>query len=159
MSNIIDIAPVDLVDTTPEFQETQLDVGEVLEQRLKDENIVGGPLEKIYNIDLIGEQKKAADIVLNNKLDIASSYIGEPVTNDYWGASDYGLVFTLERSRSFINRQRRFLKNYPEGQYIRQSVSLGNKDYELEFYKRNKNDKKFKHHKNRREINARINTQ
>ena len=144
MSNIIDIAPVDLVDTTPEFQETQLDVGEVLEQRLKDENIVGGPLEKIYNIDLIGEQKKAADIVLNNKLDIASSYIGEPVTNDDWGASDYGLVFTLERSRSFINRQRRFLKNYPEGQYIRQSVSLGNKDYELEFYKRNKNDKEFK---------------
>ena len=131
MSNIIDIAPVGLEDTPKEYQESQLDVSTVLEQRLKDENIVGGPLEKIYNIDLIGEQKKAAETVVNNKLDIASSYIGEPVTNDDWNASDYGLVFTLERSRSFFNRQKRFLKNYPEGQYIRQSVSLGNKDYEL----------------------------
>ncbi len=144
MGNVIDIAPVGLEDTPKEYQESQLDVSTVLEQRLKDENIVGGPLEKIYNIDLIGEQKKAAETVVNNKLDIASSYIGEPVTNDDWNASDYGLVFTLERSKSFINRQKRFLSNYPEGQYIRQSVSLGNKDYELEFYKRNKNDKEFK---------------
>ena len=51
MSNIIDIAPVGLEDTPKEYQESQLDVSTVLEQRLKDENIVGGPLEKIYNIE------------------------------------------------------------------------------------------------------------
>ena len=144
MSDIIDIAPIDLKDASKDFQESQLDVGKVLEQQLKDKDVVAGPLEKTFNINLLEEQKKAADVVLNNKLDIASSYIGAPVVNDDWNASDYGLVFTLERSRSFINRQKRFLKNYPEGEYIRQSVSLGNKDYELEFYKKNKNDKEFK---------------
>ena len=140
----MDIAPIDLKDASKEFQESQLDVGQVLEQQLKDKDLVGGPLEKAFNINLLEEQKKAADTVLNNKLDISSSYIGAPVVNDDWNASDYGLVFTLERSRSFINRQKRFLKNYPEGEYIRQSVSLGNKDYELEFYKRNKNDKEYR---------------
>ena len=144
MSEIMDIAPIDLKDASKEFQESQLDVGQVLEQQLKDKDLVGGPLEKAFNINLLEEQKKAADTVLNNKLDISSSYIGAPVVNDDWNASDYGLVFTLERSRSFINRQKRFLKNYPEGEYIRQSVSLGNKDYELEFYKRNKNDKEYR---------------
>ena len=144
MSEIIDIAPIDLKDASKDFQESQLDVGKVLEQQLKDKDIVGGPLEKTFNINLLEEQKTAADTVLNNKLDISSSYIGAPVVNDDWKASDYGLVFTLERSRSFINRQKRFLKNYPEGEYIRQSVSLGNKDYELEFYKRNKNDKEYR---------------
>ena len=144
MSEIIDIAPIDLKDASKDFQESQLDVGQVLEQQLKDKDIVGGPLEKTFNINLLEEQKTAADTVLNNKLDISSSYIGAPVVNDDWNASDYGLVFTLERSRSFINRQKRFLKNYPEGEYIRQSVSLGNKDYELEFYKRNKNDKEYR---------------
>ena len=79
------------------------------EQQLKDKDIVGGPLEKTFNINLLEEQKKAADTVLNNKLDISSSYIGAPVVNDDWKASDYGLVFTLERSRSFINRQKRTL--------------------------------------------------
>ena len=64
MSNIIDIAPVGLEDTPKEYQESQLDVSTVLAQRLKDENIVGGPLEKIYNIDLIGEQKKASELEL-----------------------------------------------------------------------------------------------
>ena len=144
MSEIMDIAPIDLKDASKEFQESQLDVGQVLEQQLKDKDLVGGPLEKAFNINLLEEQKKAADTVLNNKLDISSSYIGAPVVNDDWNASDYGLVFTLERSRSFINRQKRFLKSYPEGEYIRQSVSLGNKDYELEFYKRNKNDKEYR---------------
>ena len=144
MSEIIDIAPIDLKDAPKDFQESQLDVGKVLEGQLKDKDVVAGPLEKTFNINLLEEQKKAADVVLNNKLDIASSYIGAPVVNDDWNAGDYGLVFTLERSRSFINRQKRFLKSYPEGEYIRQSVSLGNKDYELEFYKRNKNDKEYR---------------
>jgi hypothetical protein len=145
MSDIIDIAPVDLVDTSKEYQESQLDVGTVLEQQLEGKNVSAvGPLEKIYKADIYGDIKEASETVVNNKLDIASSYLGEPVVNDDWNASDYGLVFTLERSKSFINRQKRFLKNYPEGQYIRQSVSLGNKDYDLEFYKRNKNDKEFK---------------
>ena len=145
MSDIIDIAPVDLVDTSKEYQKSQLDVGTVLKQQLEDKNVSAvGPLEKIYKADIYGDIKEASETVVNNKLDIASSYLGEPVVNDDWNASDYGLVFTLERSKSFINRQKRFLKNYPEGQYVRQSVSLGNKDYDLEFYKRNKNDKEFK---------------
>ena len=144
MSEIIDIAPIDLGDTSPEFQESQTDFGQVLEQQLKDKDITAGPLEKTFNIDLIKEQKQAAETVLNNKLDIASTYIGAPVVNDDWNFNDGALVFTLERSRSFINRQRRFLKNYPEGEYIRQSVSIGNKDYELELYKRNKSDKEYK---------------
>ena len=78
MSEIIDIAPIDLGDTSPEFQESQTDFGQVLEQQLKDKDITAGPLEKTFNIDLIKEQKQAAETVLNNKLDIASTYIGAP---------------------------------------------------------------------------------
>ena len=108
MSDIIDIAPIDLKDAPKDFQESQLDVGKVLEQQLKDKDVVAGPLEKTFNINLLEEQKKAADVVLNNKLDIASSYIGAPVVNDDWNFNDSALVFTLERSRSFINRQKDF---------------------------------------------------
>ena len=41
MSEIIDIAPIDLKDASKEFQESQLDVSQVLEQQLKDKDLVG----------------------------------------------------------------------------------------------------------------------
>ena len=58
MSEIIDIAPVDLAETSPEFQESQTDFGQVLEQQLKDKDITTGPLEKTFNTSIIEKLKQ-----------------------------------------------------------------------------------------------------
>ena len=56
--------------------------------------------EKLINRHphIYGDIKEASETVVNNKLDIASSYLGEPVVNDDWNASDY-------RNKRYLNNQ------------------------------------------------------
>ena len=54
------------------------------------------------------------------------------------------LNFDLSRSRSFVNRRDKFLSYYPEGEFIRNQVTVGNKTLDLEMYKYDKNDKGYK---------------
>mgnify|MGYP003140906677 CR=1 FL=1 len=141
MGDQIDIAPVDLKDTSPEYQETRTDVKTIFKEKLEKAEITPTPKELQ---DLHKEAKKE---VLSNKLEIVSNHLGQPVNNqDLAFFGDFGLSFTLPRSKSFHNRKKRFLSNYPAeegGEYIRQSVSIGNKTHLLELYKKNFNDKEY----------------
>ena len=89
---------------------------------------------------------KSVETARSNKLDIISDTVGEPVTNaDFkFNYKDMVLNFDLSRSRSFVNRRDKFLSYYPEGEFIRNQVTVGNKTLDLEMYKYDKNDKGYK---------------
>jgi hypothetical protein len=89
---------------------------------------------------------KSVETARSNKLDIISDTVGEPVTNaDFkFNLKDMALNFDLSRSRSFVNRRDKFLSYYPEGEFIRNQVTVGNKTLDLEMYKYDKNDKGYK---------------
>jgi hypothetical protein len=148
MSDAIDIKQVELRDTSPEFQETRTDFDTILTENLEEKGIdpeTRPTTLRPYDLESIKETQEAQQEVIDNKLDIISSYIDAPVSNEdmnFFG--DFGMAFTLERSKSFHNRKKRFLSNYPEGEYIRQSVTLGNKTHLLELYKKDSGDKEYK---------------
>ena len=124
MVDQIDIAPVDLKDTSPEYQETRTDLKTIFKEKIEKKDI-----EHTFP-PFSQELKDAKKEVISNKLEIVSNHLGQPVNNqDLAFFGDFGLSFTLPRSKSFHNRKKRFLKNYPEGEYIRQSVSIGNKTH------------------------------
>ena len=138
MVDQIDIAPVDLKDTSPEYQETRTDLKTIFKEKIEKKDI-----EHTFP-PFSQELEEAKKEVLSNKLEIVSNHLGQPVNNqDLAFFGDFGLSFTLPRSKSFHNRKKRFLKNYPEGEYIRQSVSIGNKTHLLELYKKDSNDKEY----------------
>jgi len=89
---------------------------------------------------------KSVETARSNKLDIISDTVGEPVTNaDFkFNLKDMALNYDLSRSRSFVNRRDKFLSYYPEGEFIRNQVTVGNKTLDLEMYKYDKNDKGYK---------------
>ena len=148
MSDAIDIKQVELKDTSPEFQETRTDFDTILTENLEEKGIdpeTRPTTLRPYDLESIKETQEAQQEVIDNKLDIISSYLDAPVSNEdmnFFG--DFGMAFTLERSKSFHNRKKRFLSNYPDGEYIRQSVTLGNKTHLLELYKKDSNDKEYK---------------
>ena len=156
MVDQIDIAPVDLKDTSPEYQKKLTSTKYQLE-RLAEEQRKGITKEvaakpSIFEISAglpTGAPivEEAVKEVINNKLEIVSNHLGQPVNNqDLAFFGDFGLSFTLPRSKSFHNRKKRFLSNYPAeegGEYIRQSVSIGNKTHLLELYKKNSGDKEY----------------
>ena len=148
MSDAIDIKQVELRDTSPEFQETRTDFDTILTENLEEKGIdpeTRPTTLRPYDLESIKETQEAQQEVIDNKLDIISSYLDAPVSNEdmnFFG--DFGMAFTLERSKSFHNRKKRFLSNYPDGEYIRQSVTLGNKTHLLELYKKDSNDKEYK---------------
>jgi len=138
MVDQIDIAPVDLKDTSPEYQETRTDLKTIFKEKIEKKDI-----EHTFP-PFSQELEEAKKEVLSNKLEIVSNHLGQPVNNqDLAFFGDFGLSFTLPRSKSFHNRKKRFLKNYPEGEYIRQSVSIGNKTHLLELYKKDSSDKEY----------------
>ena len=138
MVDQIDIAPVDLKDTSPEYQETRTDLKTIFKEKIEKKDI-----EHTFP-PFSQELEEAKKEVISNKLEIVSNHLGQPVNNqDLAFFGDFGLSFTLPRSKSFHNRKKRFLKNYPEGEYIRQSVSIGNKTHLLELYKKDSSDKEY----------------
>jgi hypothetical protein len=138
MVDQIDIAPVDLKDTSPEYQETRTDLKTIFKEKIEKKDI-----EHTFP-PFSQELEEAKKEVISNKLEIVSNHLGQPVNNqDLAFFGDFGLSFTLPRSKSFHNRKKRFLKNYPEGEYIRQSISIGNKTHLLELYKKDSSDKEY----------------
>ena len=112
MSDAIDIKQVDLKDTSPEFQETRTDFDTILRENLEEKGIdpeTRPTTLRPYDFEMIKETQEAQQEVINNKLDIISSYLDAPVSNEdmnFFG--DFGMAFTLERSKSFHNRKKRF---------------------------------------------------
>ena len=126
--------------TSPDFQEKIATTGGVFESEL---DKLEEPLS-FKELDELGV--KSAEKAISNKLDIISDTVGEPVTNaDFkFNLKDMALNFDLSRSRSFVNRKNKFLSYYPEGEFIRNQVTVGNKTLNLEMYKYDKNDEGYK---------------
>jgi len=148
MVEILGQSEVELKDTSKGFQEKITDFGTILDEQLEAEGIdpnVNRPLRPMYDLEMLKQQDKARETQIANKLDIVSSYVGQPVSNaDFNFFNDFGLAFTMSRMNSFEMRKKRFLSAYPEGQFIRQNVTIGDDTYDLEMYKKNKDDKEFK---------------
>ena len=130
----------DLTDPTTVFNK-------LLKERMQDTPAAGaepgdigvfsGELDKLY--------KEANNIALDNKLELISETVGEPVVNSDWSNKrDAALLFDLSRSKSFVNRKKKFKKYYPEGEFIRNQVTVGDRTLDLELYKYNKDDSEYR---------------
>lgn len=130
----------DLTDTTAVFNQ-------LLKERMQDTPAAGatpgdigvfsGDLDKLY--------QEASTVALDNKLEIISETVGQPVLNsDLSNMQDLSLVFDMSRSKSFTNRKKKFYNYYPDGEFIRQQVTIGDRTMDLELFKYNKNDKEYK---------------
>ena len=130
----------DLTDTTAVFNQ-------LLKERMQDTPAAGaetgdigvfsGELDKLY--------QEASTVALDNKLELISEHVGQPVINsDLSNMQDLALVFDMSRSGSFTNRKKKFYNYYPDGEFIRQQVTIGDRTMDLELFKYNKNDKEYK---------------
>jgi DNA polymerase/3'-5' exonuclease PolX len=50
----------------------------------------------------------------------------------------------MARSQSFTNRKKKFYDSYPDGEFIRQQVTIGDRTLDLELFKYDKSDKEYK---------------
>ena len=130
----------DLTDSTAVFNK-------LLKERMQDTPAAGaapgdigvfsGDLDKLY--------QEANTVALDNKLEIISETVGQPVSNsDFSNMQDLALVFDMSRSKSFTNRKKKFYNYYPEGEFLRQQVTIGDRTVDLELYKYDKNDPEYK---------------
>ena len=130
----------DLTDTTAVFNK-------LLKERMQDTPAAGagvvdigifsGELDKLY--------QEANTVALDNKLEIISETVGQPVSNsDLSNMQDLALVWDMSRSKSFTNRKKKFYEYYPDGELIRQQVTIGDRTLDLELFKYNKDDKEYK---------------
>ena len=130
----------ELTDTTAVFNQ-------LLKERMQDTPAAGaetgdigvftGELDKLY--------QEASTVALDNKLELISEHVGQPVINsDLSNMQDLALVFDMSRSGSFTNRKKKFYNYYPDGEFIRQQVTIGDRTMDLELFKYNKNDKEYK---------------
>ena len=130
----------ELTDTTAVFNK-------LLKERMQDTPAAGaetgdigvfsGELDKLY--------QEASTVALDNKLELISEHVGQPVINsDLSNMQDLALVFDMSRSGSFTNRKKKFYNYYPDGEFIRQQVTIGDRTMDLELFKYNKNDKEYK---------------
>ena len=130
----------DLTDPTAVFNK-------LLKERMQDTPAAGatpgdigvftGDLDKLY--------QEASTVALDNKLEIISETVGQPVSNsDLSNMQDLALVWDMSRSKSFTNRKKKFYNYYPDGEFIRQQVTIGDRTLDLELFKYNKDDKEYK---------------
>ena len=130
----------DLTDTTAVFNQ-------LLKERMQDTPAAGAETGDIgvFSGDLDKLYQEASTVALDNKLEIISETVGQPVLNsDLSNMQDLALVFDMSRSKSFTNRKKKFYNYYPDGEFIRQQVTIGDRTMDLELFKYNKNDKEYK---------------
>ena len=101
----------DLTDSTAVFNK-------LLKERMQDTPAAGatpgdigvfsGDLDKLY--------QEANTVALDNKLEIISETVGQPVVNsDFSNMQDLALVFDMSRSKSFTNRKKEVLQLLSRG--------------------------------------------
>ena len=130
----------DLTDTTAVFNQ-------LLKERMQDTPAAGAETGDIgvFSGDLDKLYQEASTVALDNKLEIISETVGQPVVkSDLSNMQDVALVFDMSRSKSFTNRKKKFYNYYPDGEFIRQQVTIGDRTMDLELFKYNKNDKEYK---------------
>ena len=130
----------ELTDTTAVFNQ-------LLKERMQDTPAAGAETGDIgvFTGDLDKLYQEASTVALDNKLELIGEYVGQPVVNsDLSNMQDLALVFDMSRSGSFTNRKKKFYNYYPDGELIRQQVTIGDRTMDLELFKYNKNDKEYK---------------
>jgi DNA polymerase/3'-5' exonuclease PolX len=137
---------IDLKDFSKNLQTGLTDTTAVFNQLLKErmgttdqlsQGLFSGEMDELY--------QEANNVALDNKLEIISEYIGEPVINaDLSNMRDLALVADMARSQSFTNRKKKFYDSYPDGEFIRQQVTIGDRTLDLELFKYDKSDKEYK---------------
>ena len=130
----------ELTDTTAVFNQ-------LLKERMQDKPAAGAAPGEIgvFTGDLDKLYQEASTVALDNKLELISEHVGQPVINsDLSNMQDLALVFDMSRSGSFTNRKKKFYNYYPDGEFIRQQVTIGDRTMDLELFKYNKNDKEYK---------------
>ena len=103
---------IDLKDFSKNLQTGLTDTTAVFNQLLKErmgttdqlaQGLFSGEMDELY--------QEANSVALDNKLEIISEYIGEPVINaDLSNMRDLALVADMARSQSFANRKKSGLR-------------------------------------------------
>ena len=148
----LDLGPEDISSIFPEiaekkFKVTKEEQKEILEEALetKDSKI---PLAfNPFGPSVFGQKlEEAKEQKIQNKMEYVSEIIGAPVQNvGFSNYKDLFLTFDLSRSNYFKNRQKKFMKYYPKGEYQRVSVDYGDGNTEkLELFKYDKDDNFYK---------------
>ena len=137
---------IDLKDFSKNLQTGLTDTTAVFNQLLKErmgttdqlaQGLFSGEMDELY--------QEADSIALDNKLEIISEYVGEPVINaDLSNMRDLALVADMARSQSFVNRKKKFYNYFPDGEFIRQQVTIGDRTLDLELFKYDKSDKEYR---------------
>ena len=137
---------IDLKDFSKNLQTGLTDTTAVFNQLLKErmgttdqlaQGLFSGEMDELY--------QEADSIALDNKLEIISEYVGEPVINaDLSNMRDLALVADMARSSSFTNRKKKFYNYFPDGEFIRQQVTIGDRTLDLELFKYDKSDKEYR---------------
>jgi len=137
---------IDLKDFSKNLQTGLTDTTAVFNQLLKErmgttdqlsQGLFSGEMDELY--------QEANSVALDNKLEIISEYVGEPVINaDLSNMRDLALVADMARSSSFTNRKKKFYNYFPDGEFIRQQVTIGDRTLDLELFKYDKSDKEYR---------------
>ena len=137
---------IDLKDFSKNLQTGLTDTRAVFNQLLKErmgttdqlsQGLFSGEMDELY--------QEANSVALDNKLEIISEYVGEPVINaDLSNMRDLALVADMARSQSFTNRKKKFYNYFPDGEFIRQQVTIGDRTLDLELFKYDKSDKEYR---------------
>jgi hypothetical protein len=138
LSPPIEISPSEFSE---DLQKSITSTGEIFKSEVEKKDPKDLSLSELEKIG-----KESAETAVNNKLKIISDTVGEPVTNSDFKLNykDMALNYDLSRNKSFVNRKNKFLSYYPEGKFIRNQVTVGNKTLNLEMYKYDKNDTGYK---------------
>ena len=138
LSPPIEISPSEFSE---DLQKSITSTGEIFKSEVEKKDPKDLSLSELEKIG-----KESAETAVNNKLKIISDTVGEPVTNSDFKLNykDMALNYDLSRNKSFVNRKDKFLSYYPEGKFIRNQVTVGNKTLNLEMYKYDKNDTGYK---------------
>ena len=137
---------IDLKDFSKNLQTDLTDTTAVFNQLLKERMGTTDPLAQgLFSGEMDELYQEANSVALDNKLEIISEYIGEPVINaDLSNMRDLALVADMARSQSFTNRKKKFYDSYPDGEFIRQQVTIGDRTLDLELFKYDKSDKEYR---------------
>ena len=137
---------IDLKDFSKNLQTDLTDTTAVFNQLLKERMGTTDPLAQgLFSGEMDELYQEANSVALDNKLEIISEYIGEPVINaDLSNMKDLALVADMARSQSFTNRKKKFYNYFPDGEFIRQQVTIGDRTLDLELFKYDKSDKEYR---------------
>ena len=132
-------------EATKGYQTELIDPKTVFEKKLREKAGEPGEPGGPFSAEWAELYEEAYNIALDNKLEIIGETVGETVVNSDWSnLKDAALLWKLSRSKSFKMRKKKFKEYYPEGKFVRNQVTIGDRTLDLEMYKYDKSDPEFR---------------